>query len=180
MSQRGIGMKLLVRHPMPACHILSPTTPPCSVVSLFHSSSIPFQFHFTLSIPATCLDPVRRVRGLGETVVRVPTLRSCVVIPQRTQCYQLHPVSLSLPLHVTVPALPHQLSCLLVYSHWLTTAWTQQTGGARSPLLTRSGVWSPSIHRQVEAHPGCTVVIVVKVIQHQPCHSYGHGNIPAS
>ena len=120
--QRGIGAKLLVRHAMPACHILSPTTPPCSVVSLFHSSSIPFQFHFTLSIPATCLDPVRRVRGLGETVVRVPTLRSCVVIPQRTQCYQLHPVSLSLPLHVTMPALPHQLSCLLVYSHWSRTA----------------------------------------------------------
>ena len=137
-------MKLLAPHPVPACHITSPTTPPCWSYHYsipFHS--IPFQFHFTLSIPATRLDPVRRVRGLGEPLVRVHTLRSCVVIPQHTQCHQLHPVSLSLPLHVTLPALPHHLWCLLVYSHWLTTAWTQQTGGTRSPLLTRSGVWLP-------------------------------------
>ena len=49
MSHRAVGMKQLVRHPVPACRITSPTSPSCSVVSLFHSipfHSIPFHFSF--------------------------------------------------------------------------------------------------------------------------------------
>ena len=83
---------------------------PCPPVTSYHRQSrrarsyhyfIPFHvFHFTLSIPVTCLNPVRRVRGLGEPLVRVHTLRSCVVIPQRTQCHH------SIPFHLTFHSIP--------------------------------------------------------------------------
>ena len=79
MSHRAVGMKQLVQHPVPACRITSPLTPPCSVVSLFHS--IPFHFSFIPPFHSCDLEGGRLRRHTRSNV------SACVPLsPHRAGC----------------------------------------------------------------------------------------------
>ncbi len=109
----------LIGHPVMVCQSTIP----------FHSipfRSIPVSFH-----PAHSSDLSRSSqtgegggRAVGVCVcTRCDLVWSSHSAPKVT--IPFHSISRSIPFHVV---LPHKPSCLLVYSHWSRTAWTQQTG----------------------------------------------------